>query len=92
MPVIGRFTAALEARTLLRHIVRVVEPDEPRAVRCVQREGIGQAVWPLRRCRDAPDFKLEPVALFKMMNTAVECEQKLESLGPTPNDSYHLVT
>jgi hypothetical protein len=50
----------------------VVEADQPRAIRCVQRERVGQAVRPLTACFDTLDLELDPVAFFEVMNTPIE--------------------
>ena len=56
----------------------VVEPDQPLAVRRMQRERIRQAVRSLLGRRDALDLELEPVALLEMMDAAIEGQQKLD--------------
>src|SRR5271166_5407521 len=53
------------------HAVGIVEADQPRAVRSVQRERVGQAVRALLGRLDALDFELDPVALFQMMNASI---------------------
>jgi hypothetical protein len=58
--------------------MRVVEPDQPGAVRRMQCERVRQAVWPLLGCLDALDLELEPVALFEMMDAPIEREQELQ--------------
>lgn len=77
---VRRLAAALETRASGRDVVRIVEPDESRATWRVQGEGVGQAVWPFRRHRLPNDLKLEPVASFQVMNTAVERQQELKSM------------
>lgn len=46
---------------------------------------------PVSGCLDARDLELEPVALFEMMDAAVEREQELEAMVRPPAESYHLV-
>ncbi len=69
-----------EARTLWPNPMSVVEPHQSLAVGPVQSQGVAQSVWPLRRRFYPLDLELEPVALFKVMNTAIESQQELECM------------
>jgi len=60
--------------------VRVVEADQSRTVRRVQRERIGQPVWPFLGHLDALDLELDPTALFEMMDAPIKCQQELKSV------------
>jgi hypothetical protein len=70
--------------------MRVVEPDQPGTVRRMQRERVRQAVWSLLGCLDALDLKLEPVALFEMMDAPIEREQELEPVFGFASD--HIIS
>jgi hypothetical protein len=50
----------------------VIETEQSRAVRCMQRERIRQAVRALLGSLDALDFELDPVAFFEMMDAPIE--------------------
>jgi hypothetical protein len=80
MPVIAGLAAALEPRAPGRHVVRIVESDQARAVRRVEGERVGQAVRPFRGRLDEGDFELEPVALLEVMNAPIERQQELEAM------------
>ena len=70
--------------------MRIVEPDEPRAVRRMQRERIRNSVRPIRRRLDADDLKSERITALKVVNAAVECEQELKGvLRARVGHSYH---
>jgi hypothetical protein len=58
----------------------VIEADEPLAVWCMQCECIGEAMWPLLCRLDASDLEFDPVAIFEMMDTPVEGQQKLKTI------------
>ena len=60
--------------------MRIVESNKPRPVRSVERKRVGETMRSPRSCLDARDFKLEPVALFQMMNAPVERQQELEAM------------
>src|SRR5450755_724027 len=77
---IARRRLRFELGTLGRHAVGIVKADQARAIRCVQRERVGQAVRSLLGCLDALDFKLYPIALFEMVNAPIEREQEFESV------------
>ena len=80
MPVIAGLFAALKPRAAGRHVVRIVESDESRAVWRVQRERVRQAVWSLAGRLDTSDLELDPVALFEMVNTSIESQQELKAV------------
>jgi hypothetical protein len=80
VPVVMLHLRLAEARPLCRHPMSVVEPHQLRAVRRVQREGVAQPMRPLRRRRYPLDLELEPVALFEVMDTAIEGQQELERM------------
>jgi hypothetical protein len=86
MPVIARRRRPPEAGTPGRNAVGVVEADQPRAVRRVQRERVGQAVRSLPGRLDALDLELDPVALFEVVDARVESQQKLEGVFRFPTD------
>jgi len=65
-------------------LVRVIESDQPGAVRRVQRERVTEAMRPLRRRLHALDFEFEPVSPFQMMNAPVERQQELETIVRRP--------
>ena len=67
----------------------VVEADQSRAIRRVQRERVRQAVRSLLGRLDALDFKLDPVALFEMMDAPIESEQEFEPVFGRP--SMHIM-
>ena len=77
---IARLWLSFEPGTYGWHAVGIVEADQPRAVRSVQRERVGQAVRALLGRLDALDFELDPVALFQMMNASIESQKEFESL------------
>ncbi len=56
----------------------VIEPYKPIAVTIMQGEGIAQTVRTLRSRRYTSNLEFEPVALFKMMDAAIERQQKLK--------------
>src|SRR5436309_2394449 len=58
----------------------VIEANEPRAIRCMQCEGIGEAMRPRSRRLDALDLELDPVALFELVDTPIESQQKLKAV------------
>ena len=58
--------------------MRVVETDQPYALRIVQCERIAEPVRPLCRWRDALELELEPVALFEVMNAPIERQEEFE--------------
>jgi len=39
----------------------------------MQRERIGQPVWPFLGRLDALDLELDPIALFEMMDASIKC-------------------
>jgi hypothetical protein len=58
--------------------MRIVEPDQPIAVRVMQGEGVAQTVRTLRR-RLAPfDLELQPIALFEVVDAAIKPQQELK--------------
>lgn len=67
--------ALLEPRTLRRNAVGIVEADQPHALRIMQCERITEAMRSLWRRIGALDLELEPVALFEVVNAAIECQQ-----------------
>jgi len=73
MPVVARLRSYLETGTSRRNAVRVVEADQSRPVRRMQRERIGQSVWPFLGRPDALDLELDPIALFEMMDASIKC-------------------
>jgi len=77
---IRSLSATLEARSPGRHVMRVVETDEPSTSWRVQRERVRQAMRSFIRCRHAYDVELEPVALLQVMNAPVERQQELKSV------------
>jgi hypothetical protein len=58
----------------------IVETDQSRAIRRVQRERVGQSVRSLLGRLDALDFELDPVALFEMVDATIESQQEFESV------------
>jgi hypothetical protein len=80
MPVIAGFATPLESRAPGRHVVRVVESDQSLAARRVQCKRVGEAMRPLGGRPNTRDFELQPIALFEMMNAAVEPQQELEAM------------
>lgn len=78
MPVIVRDARLAEARAARRHAMRVVETDQPVALRVVQRQGISQAVRAFRRWVRSPDFEFYPIASLELVNTSIEAQQELE--------------
>jgi len=58
--------------------VRIVETDQPPTIRSVQRERVRESVRSVPPCLDTPDLELDPVALFEMVDTPVEGQQKLK--------------
>jgi hypothetical protein len=61
-----------------RHAVGIVEADQPVAVRIMQRKRIAQPMRPFWRRFGALDPEFQPIALFEVMNTAVEVEQEFQ--------------
>jgi hypothetical protein len=59
VPMVAHTRRPLQARTLGRNAVSIVEADQPRAVRRVQRERVGEAMWSLFGCCDPLDVELE---------------------------------
>ena len=60
--------------------MRIVEADEPLAIRCMQRERVGQAMRPLPRRVDASDRETDPIPAFEMMNVAIEGQEELKTV------------
>lgn len=58
----------------------IVEPDQPGAIRGMQREGVGETMWPLRRYLHSFDLKGEPIPLLQVVNAAIEVQQELEGV------------
>jgi hypothetical protein len=58
--------------------MRIVEPDQPVAVGAMQRQRIAQTMWPFRCRPRALDLEFHPIALFKVMDAAIECEQEFK--------------
>ncbi len=59
-------------------LMSVVETDEAHSLRVVKREGIGETVWTLFRPLDTFNFELDPITPFKVVNAAIEREQKFQ--------------
>jgi hypothetical protein len=58
--------------------MRVVEPDQPVAVRVVQGEGVAQTMRALRRRRAPLDLELQPITLFEVLDTAIKPQQEFK--------------
>lgn len=59
----------------------VIEADQPFARRPVKRERVIETVRPLRRCRNAGDNELHPMAAFGIDNEhlSVEVQKRVEA-------------
>jgi len=77
---ICRWRLASEPGAHGRNGMGVVEADQPRAIGRVQRERVGQTVRAFLGRLDALDLELDPVALFEMMDAAIESQQELKSV------------
>jgi hypothetical protein len=60
--------------------MRVVESEQPRTVRRMQRECVRQAVWSRLGRFNALDLKLEPISLLEMMDAPIEGQEKFEPM------------
>jgi hypothetical protein len=58
----------------------VVEPDETRSIRRVQRERIPQAVRPSWRRFNPADFEFEPIAVLEIVDTPVERQEEFQRM------------
>jgi hypothetical protein len=46
----------------------------------VKREGISEAMRPGEVGSESPDLEFQPIALFQVVNTAVECQKEFEGM------------
>jgi len=59
--------------------MRIVEPDQARAVRGVQGKAIGDAVGPRARTPSTSDLEFDPIAMREHEGLAVVVKQKIPS-------------
>lgn len=73
--------------------MRVVEANELVAAWIVQGERITQPMWPFRRRLPAFDLELDPVALFEVVDAAIERQQELKCvvIGRRGRLPYHVM-
>src|SRR5581483_9643740 len=76
MPVVARRRPFLEARACGCDLMGVIETDQPRTIRRMERQRIGQSMRPSFTPRDLSDLESDPIALFEMMNAPVEGQQE----------------
>jgi anti-sigma-K factor RskA len=71
----------------------VVESDQPVAARIMQGEGVAQTVRTFRRWLASLDLEFQPVALFQVMDAAIEPKQEFKRVlvrnRPSPSISCH---
>jgi hypothetical protein len=79
VPVIRRIRPLL-APARRRNRMGVIETNEPRVVRTVERERVPQPMRPFARRLDANDFKLKPVPASVPMGPSVKGKQKLQRM------------
>jgi hypothetical protein len=58
----------------------VIEADQPRAIRSMQRERVRQSVRALLDVVGALDLELDPIAFFEMMDASIEGQQELKPI------------
>ena len=79
MPVVALDTSRSRSASL-PNCVRIVEPDQPCAVRCVQCQRIAEPVWPMGAYLGRHYDELHPVAcLIHKQCLAVKIQQRVES-------------
>jgi hypothetical protein len=60
--------------------MRIVEPQQPVAVRVVQSEGVAQTVGAFRRWLTPLDLELQPITLFEVVDAAIKPQQELKCM------------
>lgn len=78
MPMIMLDVRLPKARSQRLDAMSVIEPKEPVSIGVMQGEGVAQSMGTLWRRLHALDFEFEPIALFEVVDVAVEAQQKFK--------------
>jgi len=78
MPVVVLLRCLLKPGTLGWHLMRVVEPNKSRSIRCMKGHGIIQTMWSLIAFLDTFQFEFEPVSTIEIMDASVVAKQVLQ--------------
>jgi hypothetical protein len=78
MPMIMFDVRLPKARSQRLDAMSVIEPKEPVSIGVMQGEGVAQSMGALWRRLHALDFEFEPIALFEVVDVAVEAQQKFK--------------
>jgi hypothetical protein len=67
-----------KARSQRLDTMSVIEPKEPVSIGVMQGESVAQSMGTLWRRLHALDFEFEPIALFEVVDAAIEAQQKFK--------------
>jgi hypothetical protein len=90
VPMVDSRRSFLEPGSRHRDGMGVVKPDQPCAIRIVERERVPQAMWP-PPCPACPlDLEFRAIAAFVPMAAAIKGKEKFECMFiTTPHLPYH---